>query len=60
MKVWGRIGMSADLTQDEINNLCEKPEEFMANNFHKFKMDGETYFPANEDDNFAWDFEFTM
>ena len=55
-KLWGRIGMTADITEREFDILqCGGPmAEVLVHNLHqagRFRLDGETYFPeASGDD----------
>lgn len=54
-KIWGRIGMSADITEREfdlLNGGYPMAEVTFRNLFEagRFRLDGDTYFPVSSDD----------
>lgn len=62
-KVWARVGMSAELTEEEIQDLKDT-KDFAKYFFNqRFNLDGETYFPEMAEQNnlvFEDEFEITL
>ena len=45
MKIWFRVGMEADITVEELENLRNGDEETMKKIIQKAELGGETYVP---------------
>ena len=45
MKIWIRVGMEADITVEELENLRNGDEETMKKIIQKAEISGETYVP---------------
>ena len=60
-KIWGRIGMTFHLTEEEFHTLQEGGDDAAELIFQKVKsgealLDGDTYFPSPEDPRRYWEF----
>jgi len=52
-KLWARVGMTVEVTEEEKERFLSNPEKFIQENLNTKKayMDGETYFPSDGEDN---------
>lgn len=52
-KLWARVGMTVEVTEDEKEMFLQNPEKYIKENLNtdKVRMDGETYFPVDNEDN---------
>lgn len=55
-KIWFRIGMEADVTQEELDALRRgKDESLMLSIISKAEVSGETYIPSLDNGNESYD-----